>query len=106
MNNGSVSDRWTVKMSDAIAKDTLCSILQDINIDFQRLIKVIEHLNIIGDRLQGQRPTAEKSPSKLDTPPYSVYDELKQKRLTLQRYTSQLEEATARIDNVIGGLAQ
>lgn len=82
-------------------QDTAMSILRDFDPQLQRLMKVVGHLMVIGDRLEGSRPQEAANPS-VDHPPHCLVDDIRRKRDVLQLLCSQLEEATQRVDLVLG----
>lgn len=82
--------------------ETVKSVLGDVDNQIMRLNKIVGHLTVIGDRLEGSRPQEAAGPT-TDHPPHSMINDLQRKRDGLKMLCGQLESAAERIDYALGG---
>ena len=88
--------------ANAKASNTVIGVMRDIDVSLHRVAKTVQHLDTIGDRLEGSRPQ-EAACGEPDTPPHSTINEMQRIHGRIQMLASQLESATARLDNAVGG---
>ncbi len=83
--------------------ESLVGIIQDLDPPIARLSKLVQHLSIIADRVEGSRPQEAACAVGVDTPPHSTIDNLRRKRGSFSMLCQQLETEVTRIDRAIGG---
>lgn len=81
---------------------SLTGVISDFDSITHRLLKSVQLLSVIGDRIEGTRPQ-DATQAKVDTPPHSVIDDLQRKRDHMLRLCEQIEESASRIDRAFGG---
>ena len=63
------------EMAEQITGETVNGVLRDLENDLLRLSKIVGHLTVIGDRLEGNRPQEDASPM-VDHPPHSMINDM------------------------------
>ena len=92
----------STNQAGANVSNNVVGVVRDIDMVVHRLAKVVQHLDVIGDRIEGTRP-AEAGCGEPDTPAHSTINEMQRTHARLSALATMLENAAVRIDNAIGG---
>ncbi len=81
---------------------SLIGVIADIDPILHKMVKAVQYLDMLGDRIEGSRPQ-DATQAKVDTPPHSTIDDLQRKRDEMLRLCNLIEEGARRIDRAFGG---
>ena len=85
-----------------VAKDTIASMVNDMDRDIDRLEKLFGEMDVLGDALQGTRPRPAEPEGSAVPPPASLADTLRRKRQRLSNVIGRCEDAVMRVRNTLG----
>lgn len=86
-----------------VARETIISAVEMFERDIERLAKLQEVIERIGEHLEGALPqAASNTVAKLEQPAHSILDNLLKKHNSMSALLGRCEDAASRVTNAIG----